>query len=123
MTGEPAAESREPCGLGGAQTLATSLAREPGVPMRIANLTMDELTEAVTGGFVDQDSRPFLKLQLEHVGVEMAVDPPSASRPPSGGPAEPARRILLLPGRSASARAPRFRAPGRTARPGTPCAR
>ncbi|RZL84612.1 MAG: NAD(P)-dependent oxidoreductase [Rhodococcus sp. (in: high G+C Gram-positive bacteria)] len=54
--------------------LATSLARELGVPMRVANLTLAEMTEALTRGFGDQDSRAYLKLQLERAGVEIAVD-------------------------------------------------
>jgi 3-hydroxyisobutyrate dehydrogenase len=60
--------------------LATSLARDLGVPMRIASLTMDEMTEAVTDGLGDQDSRSFLKLQLQRAGVEIAVDPERLQR-------------------------------------------
>jgi len=56
-------------------TLATSMARELGVPMRLANLTLEEMTEALTRGFGEQDSRSYLKLQLERAGVEVAVDP------------------------------------------------
>ncbi|WP_319115080.1 NAD(P)-dependent oxidoreductase [Streptomyces sp. MI02-2A] len=55
-------------------SLATALGREVGVPMRLANLTLDEMTEALGRGFGDQDSRSFLKLQLERAGVEVAVD-------------------------------------------------
>jgi 3-hydroxyisobutyrate dehydrogenase len=55
--------------------LATTLAKELGVPMRLANLTLEEMTEALTRGFGDQDSRSFLKLQLERAGVKIAVDP------------------------------------------------
>jgi 3-hydroxyisobutyrate dehydrogenase len=55
--------------------LATELARELGVPMRLANLTLEEMTEALARGFGDQDSRAYLKLQLERAGVEIAVDP------------------------------------------------
>lgn len=55
--------------------LATSLAMELGVPMRLANLTLEEMTEALTRGFGEQDSRSFLKLQLERAGVQIAVDP------------------------------------------------
>jgi 3-hydroxyisobutyrate dehydrogenase len=54
--------------------LATSLAKELGVPMRLANLTLEEMTEAITAGFGEQDSRSFLKLQLQRAGVEIAVD-------------------------------------------------
>jgi 3-hydroxyisobutyrate dehydrogenase len=55
-------------------TLATALARELGVPMRLANLTMEEMTEAMGREMGAQDSRAFLKLQLERAGVEIAVD-------------------------------------------------
>lgn len=56
-------------------TLATAMGRELGVPMRLANLTMEEMTEALANGFGEQDSRAFLKLQLERAGVSIAVDP------------------------------------------------
>jgi 3-hydroxyisobutyrate dehydrogenase len=56
-------------------TVATALARELGVPMRLANLTREEMTEAMARGFGNEDSRAFLKLQLERAGVEIAVDP------------------------------------------------
>lgn len=55
--------------------LATAMARELGVPLRVGNLTMEEMTEALGRGFGEQDSRAFLKLQLERAGVEIAVDP------------------------------------------------
>jgi 3-hydroxyisobutyrate dehydrogenase len=55
--------------------LATSLGRELGVPMRLANLTMEELTESMARGLGEQDVQAFLKLQLERAGVEIAVDP------------------------------------------------
>jgi 3-hydroxyisobutyrate dehydrogenase len=56
-------------------SLATSLGRELGVPMRLANLTLEEMTEALGRGLGHQDSRAFLKVQLERAGVELAVDP------------------------------------------------
>ncbi len=56
-------------------TLATQLAREVGVPMRIANLTLEEMTEARNRGWDDRDSRVAMLLQLERAGVEIAVDP------------------------------------------------
>ena len=56
-------------------TLATDMARETGVPMRIAGLVHAEMTEALTRGFGERDSRAFLQLQLERAGVELAVDP------------------------------------------------
>ncbi len=55
--------------------LATAMGRELGVPMRLASLIMEEMTEAVGRGFGEQDSRSFLKLQVERAGVEIAVDP------------------------------------------------
>lgn len=56
-------------------TLATSMAKELGVPMRLANMTLEEMTEALARGFGEQDSRAYMKLQLERAGVEIAVDP------------------------------------------------
>lgn len=61
-------------------TLATGLAKELGVPMRLANLTMEEMTEAIGRGFGEQDSRAFLKLQVERAGVTIAVDPDRIAR-------------------------------------------
>ena len=55
--------------------LATGLGKEVGVPMRLANLTLEEMTEALSQGWGQQDSRSFLKLQLQRAGVEIAVDP------------------------------------------------
>jgi 3-hydroxyisobutyrate dehydrogenase len=55
-------------------TLATAMGKELGVPIRLANLTLEEMTEALGRGFGDQDSRSFLKLQLERAGVKIAVD-------------------------------------------------
>ncbi len=55
--------------------LATNMAKELGVPMRLANLTLEEMTEALARGFGEQDSRAYMKLQLERAGVKIAVDP------------------------------------------------
>ena len=55
--------------------LATALGREKGVPMRLANLALEEMTEALNRGWGDSDSRSSLKLQIERAGVEVAVDP------------------------------------------------
>ena len=54
-------------------TLATELAREIGVPMKIANLTHAEMTEALNRGWGHLDSRSFLMLQKERAGVEIKV--------------------------------------------------
>lgn len=56
-------------------SLATAMGRELGVPLRMANLTLEEMTEALGRGFGEQDSRAYLKLQLERAGVKIAVDP------------------------------------------------
>lgn len=56
-------------------SLGTALAKELGVPMRLGNMTLEEMTEGLARGWGEQDSRAFLKLQLERAGVEMAVDP------------------------------------------------
>lgn len=66
--------------------LATELARDLGVPMRLANLTMAEMAEGLNHGFGDQDSRSYLKLQLERAGVTIAVDPEELAARQSRGP-------------------------------------
>jgi 3-hydroxyisobutyrate dehydrogenase len=55
--------------------LATQLGRDLGVPMRLANLTLAEMTEAAGRGWGDRDQRIFMQLQLERAGVSIAVDP------------------------------------------------
>ena len=54
-------------------TLATELAREIGVPMKIANITRAEMTEAMNRGWSHLDSRSFLMLQKERSDVEIKV--------------------------------------------------
>ena len=54
-------------------TLATELAREIGVPMKLAALTHAEMTEALNRGWGHLDSRSFLMLQKERAGVEIKV--------------------------------------------------
>lgn len=54
-------------------TLATALGREHGVPMRLANLALEELTEAMNRGWADRDSRVAMLLQEERAGVEIRV--------------------------------------------------
>ncbi|MGW5151561.1 NAD(P)-dependent oxidoreductase [Rhodococcus koreensis] len=68
-------------------SLATELARELGVPMRLANLTAAEMSEALGRGFGDLDARAFLKLQLERAGVSIAVDPDELAARQQGKPA------------------------------------
>jgi 3-hydroxyisobutyrate dehydrogenase-like beta-hydroxyacid dehydrogenase len=55
-------------------SLATALAREVGVPMRLSNLTLEEMTEAMNRGWSQKDSRIVLMLQQERAGVKIAVD-------------------------------------------------
>jgi len=54
--------------------LATELGRELGVPMRLANLTLAELTEALNRGWGGRDSRVAMLLQEERAGVEIKVE-------------------------------------------------
>ncbi len=54
-------------------TLATELAREIGVPMRLANLTYAEMTEGLNRGWAHRDSRSYLILQQERAGVSIKV--------------------------------------------------
>jgi 3-hydroxyisobutyrate dehydrogenase-like beta-hydroxyacid dehydrogenase len=56
-------------------TLATELGRELHVPMRAANLALEELTEALNRGWGGRDSRAAMLLQEERAGVEIKVDP------------------------------------------------
>jgi 3-hydroxyisobutyrate dehydrogenase len=56
-------------------TLATQVGREVGVPMRLANLTLEEMTEALGRGWEGRDSRSAMILQQERSGLEIKVDP------------------------------------------------
>jgi 3-hydroxyisobutyrate dehydrogenase len=56
-------------------TLATQLARELGVPMRLSELALAEMTEARNRGWDGRDSRAPMLLQLERSGVSVAVEP------------------------------------------------
>jgi 3-hydroxyisobutyrate dehydrogenase-like beta-hydroxyacid dehydrogenase len=51
--------------------LATSLGREYKVPMRLANITLEEMTEALNRGWSERDSRVSMLLQEERAGVEI----------------------------------------------------
>jgi 3-hydroxyisobutyrate dehydrogenase-like beta-hydroxyacid dehydrogenase len=54
-------------------TLATELGRELGVPMRVANLALAEMTEAMNRGWSERDSRVSMVLQNERAGVQIEV--------------------------------------------------
>ena len=56
-------------------SLANALGRELGVPMRLCNLTLAEMTEAMGRGWAGRDSRVVMLLEQERAGVEIAVDP------------------------------------------------
>ncbi len=54
--------------------LALSVGREYDVPMRLAQLTLQEMTEALNRGWGNRDSRVAMLLQEERAGVEVRVD-------------------------------------------------
>ncbi len=54
-------------------TLATQLGREMKVPMHMANLALDELTEALNRGWENRDSRVAMLLQQERAAVKIEV--------------------------------------------------
>ena len=53
--------------------LAVAVGREYDVPMRLANLALQELTEALNRGWGDRDSRVAMLLQEERANVEVRV--------------------------------------------------
>jgi 3-hydroxyisobutyrate dehydrogenase len=76
-------------------SLATQLGRDFNVPMRIANLALADLSEALNRGWGGRDSRSAMLLQEERAGVEIRVeekrlaealsrDPPSPDDPQRG---------------------------------------
>ncbi len=58
-------------------TLATALGREHKVPMRLANITLEEMTEALNRGWGERDSRVAMLLQEERAGVEIRIPDPA----------------------------------------------
>jgi 3-hydroxyisobutyrate dehydrogenase len=58
-------------------TLATALGRELKVPMRLANATLEEMTEALNRGWSERDSRVAMLLQEERAGVDIRVPRPA----------------------------------------------
>ena len=54
--------------------LAVGVGREYDVPMRLAQLTLQEMTEAVNRGWGHRDSRVAMLLQEERAGVEVRVE-------------------------------------------------
>src|SRR5277367_4117897 len=55
-----------------------ALGRERGVPMRLAHLTLEEMTEALGRAWGGRDSRVSMLLQTERAGVTIAVTPERA---------------------------------------------
>jgi 3-hydroxyisobutyrate dehydrogenase len=45
------------------------------MPMRMCNLALAEMTEAMNRGWEGRDSRVVMLLQQERAGVEIAVEP------------------------------------------------
>jgi 3-hydroxyisobutyrate dehydrogenase len=57
-------------------SLAVGLGKEVAVPMRLANLALEELTEAMNRGWSQRDSGVSSLLQVERSGIgELKVDP------------------------------------------------
>jgi 3-hydroxyisobutyrate dehydrogenase-like beta-hydroxyacid dehydrogenase len=56
-------------------SLAVALGREVGVPMRLSNLVLEEMTEALNRGWGHRDSRAPMLMQNERAGVSFTVDP------------------------------------------------
>jgi 3-hydroxyisobutyrate dehydrogenase len=50
-------------------SLALQLGREVSVPMRLCNLALQEMTEAMNRGWAARDSRSFMLLQQERSGI------------------------------------------------------
>lgn len=56
-------------------SLAVEVGREFSVPMRLANLALAELTEALNRGWGQRDSRVAMLLQEERAGIDVRVPP------------------------------------------------
>jgi 3-hydroxyisobutyrate dehydrogenase len=48
--------------------------------MRLASITLEEMTEALNRGWGERDSRVAMLLQEERAGVEIRVDPEALRR-------------------------------------------
>ena len=56
------------------------MGREFDVPMKLANTTLAELTEALNRGWAGRDSRVAMTLQEERAGVAVRVNPDDLRR-------------------------------------------
>src|SRR2546428_10718441 len=70
-------------------TLATALGRELKGPMRLANITLEEMTEALNRGWAERDSRGAMLLQEERAGVEIRVPEQAIREAPASGKGPP----------------------------------
>jgi 3-hydroxyisobutyrate dehydrogenase-like beta-hydroxyacid dehydrogenase len=61
-------------------SLGVALGREHKVPMRIANMVFEEMTEALNRGWADRDSRSPMLLQEERAGVQVRADEAAIAR-------------------------------------------
>jgi 3-hydroxyisobutyrate dehydrogenase-like beta-hydroxyacid dehydrogenase len=66
-------------------TLATALGREHKVPMKLANITLEEMTEALNRGWGERDSRVAMLLQEERAGVDIKVPDAAIKQVLEGG--------------------------------------
>jgi 3-hydroxyisobutyrate dehydrogenase-like beta-hydroxyacid dehydrogenase len=66
-------------------SLAVALAREYKVPMRIANMVLEEMTEALNRGWAERDSRVAMLLQEERAGVDIKVPADELKKVLEGG--------------------------------------
>ena len=58
-------------------TLATELGRQLGVPMRMSNLALADIQEAMNRGWAERDCRSVMLLPQERAGVKIAASPAS----------------------------------------------
>ncbi len=56
-------------------SLAAQMGRDVGVPMRLIDQTVAEMTEALARGWEGRDSRVSMLLQQERAGLDFTVDP------------------------------------------------
>jgi 3-hydroxyisobutyrate dehydrogenase len=54
---------------------ATALGRELSVPMRVSNIALADIQEAMNRGWKERDCRSVMLLPQERVGIEIKVDP------------------------------------------------
>ena len=55
--------------------VATELGRDLGVPMRMANMALADILEAMNRGWAERDARSVMLLPQERVGVSIAASP------------------------------------------------